>query len=119
MDYVSSTLGPALDPSRGEGDFDSIRDPYVFTAQQGLLCDRILCISIVIHAMLDLTREWRRILISQGLRRHRALRRPKVLNVPLGCLHHVQGEDQDLRRLQGTSQNPLLVRHFEDRLRAH
>jgi len=61
MDFLSSTYGPALDPSWGEGEFDSIRGPYVFEAQKGLLLNRIRCISgaawtIIIHAQLDKTK---------------------------------------------------------------
>lgn len=71
MDFLSSTYGPALDPSWGEGDFESIRGPYVFKAQKGLLLDRIRCISgaawtIIIHAQLDKTKGWRRLLNSKG-----------------------------------------------------
>jgi hypothetical protein len=71
MDFLSSTFGPALDPSWGEGEFEGIRGPYVFKPQQGLLLDRSRCVSgaawtIVIHAMLDKTKGWRRVLNSKG-----------------------------------------------------
>ena len=71
LDFLSSTNGPALEPEWGEGDFDSIRGPYVFDAQKGLMLDRVRCVSgeawtIIIHAMLDQTKGWRRILNSKG-----------------------------------------------------
>ena len=71
MDFLSSTFGPAMDPAWGEGDFETMRGPYIFAAQQGLLLDRSRCVggaawTIVIHALLDKTKGWRRILNSKG-----------------------------------------------------
>eukprot|EP00960_Hanusia_phi_P074325 768213-Hanusia_phi.AAC.3 len=71
QDFLSTTYGPPLDPSWGEGNFVGPHGPYEFPAGKGLQLDRKRCISgnawtILIHASLADTDGWRRIVNSKG-----------------------------------------------------